>query len=124
MSNAQNHHFRGFDQGSGGLPRFQLHLAGGTRGDNRRDLLAANRNRHFCHQTADANFVNSPYELISPTDAANHLILFTACTASLPEEQTIHLALRNPVMPTGGLAAANLLLVYPLLDRGEADPKL
>src|SRR5580704_580695 len=124
MSHTQNHYFGSFYEGGRSLPRLQLHLTRGTGSDDRRDLLAANRNLHFRHQAADTNGTDSPHQLVTPAAAADYQIAFLLRSASGSEKQPVHFTFRNAVMSPGGPYAANLLLVNPLFNSREADPQL
>src|SRR5215471_4774160 len=59
MSHSKNHHFRGLDEGSGRLPRLEIHLAGRAGRDDRGDLLFTDRNNYLCHQATDSHALNS-----------------------------------------------------------------
>src|SRR5580692_4526211 len=124
QSDAQNHHFGGFNQGGGSLARFQMHFSRRTGSNNRRDLLAADRNPDFRHQTANPNGIDSSHELIPPADAAYYLFAFLLGSASRPEKQPVQFTLRDAVMSPNRLHAANLLPVNPLFDGGETDAQL
>ena len=87
-------------------------------------MLAANRNLYLRHQTADADRIDAPHQLIAPADAANNELTFFLRAASCSKEQLVHFALRDAMMSAGRLEAANLLLVNPLLDGRKADPQL
>jgi len=123
-SNPQNHHFGGFDEGGGRLSRLQLHLPGGARRDNGRNLLATNRNLDLGHQAANADRFDSSDQLISSADVAAQQLSFFLGLGSGAEKQPVHFTHRYAVMSAGGTDAADLLLVNPLLDGGKADPQL
>ena len=89
-----------------------------------RNLLPANGYLHFRHQTTDAYNVNSAHQLISPTDASNHIMALLLGSAAGPEKQAIHLSERNSMMAPRSSNAANLLSINPLFDGGKADPQL
>jgi hypothetical protein len=89
LADAQDHDFGGFDEGGGGLARFELHLASGSCSDDRSDLLAANRNLYFRHQAADPDRIDPSHQLIPPADAADNLAAFLLGPASRAEEQAV-----------------------------------
>ena len=123
-SHSQDHHFGGLNQRGSGLPRFQVHLAGGSRRDDRRDLLIADGDNHLRHQSTDAHVLDPANQLIPAAQAAHDERTLRSGSCSGSKQQAIHLALRNPVMSASGSNAAYFLLVDPLLDRWEADAKL
>src|ERR1700686_517717 len=97
---------------------------GTTSRDNRRDLLTANRNSYLGHQTANLHGLYSTHKLIPTTHAPDFFFALLLGLATGSEKQSVHFALRNTMMSSHSLIASNLLLVNPLLDRWEADPKL
>src|ERR1700728_2638426 len=101
-----------------------MHFASRGCGDNRGDLLAADGNLDFCHQTADANRIDASPQLIAPTDPADGLLSFVFRSAASPEKQFVDLALGDAVMSSGGWDTAYSLFVNPLLNGGEADSQL
>lgn len=123
MSHPKDHHFRCFDESRRRLPRFQIHFASRARGDDRSDPLLTGRKDNFSHQATDLHALDSPDQLVSATEVAhNHGSLGSGFT-SRPKQQPVHFTLRNSVVSPGGANASDLLLVNPLLDRGEADTK-
>src|SRR5579862_346814 len=101
-----------------------MHFPRRGRGDDRCDLLAADRNLYFRHQAADADRIDASHQLIASADPPQHILAFFFGFASRPVEQLVYLASGNAVVSPGSLDAANLLLVNPLRDGREADPKL
>lgn len=120
----ENHHLSGLDEGGGGLAGFEIHFAGGTGGDDRGDLLAANGDFDFGHEAADAHAVDTAHELIAAADAADYVASFLLGLASGAVEQAVHLVLGNAMVATCGLHTADSLLVDPLFERGETNAKL
>src|ERR1700733_12784221 len=101
-----------------------MHFASRGCGDNRGDLLAADGNLDFCHQTADANRIDASPQLIAPTDPADGLLSFVFRSAASPEKQFVGLALGGAVMGSGCWDTANPLFIITLLYGGKADSQL
>src|SRR5258706_12530332 len=123
-SNAQNHYFGGFYKRSRGLPRLQVHFPRRTCSDDRSDLLLANRNLYFGHQSADPDRVNASHQLVASTHAADHKFAFLLGSTARSEKQPIQLALRNAMMSSHGLHTADFVFVNPLLESRKADAQL
>ncbi len=68
--------------------------------------------------------VDAPHQLIPSTHASNQGGSFGRSLRPGTEQQAVDLSLGNPVVSAGGLSAANLLLVNPLLDSRKADRQL
>lgn len=120
-SDSNDHDFGGFNESGGGLPGLESHFTGGRRGDDRRDLLFANRDFYFRHQPADAHTVDPAHKLVSAADSAQYLPALGNSFAPRAIEQTIDFALGNSMMPSCRLDAPYFSSVNPLLDGGEAD---
>src|ERR1019366_8618267 len=120
-SNAHDHDFRGFNESGGSLALFEVHLARGVRRNNGRNALPADRKFHLRQQSAVAHFDDPADQLISPADAAKapapgqHVFFLHA------RQKPLNFRSGNAVMASGGLHAAQLFLVDPLLERGIAD---
>lgn len=84
VSYPQDHDLGGFDQGSRSLAWLEIHFAGRTRGDDGGDLLIADGNLDLRHQAADADAVDSAYELISPAHAAGYQSPFGSILSRRP----------------------------------------
>jgi len=123
-SHAQNHHLGGLDEGRRGLAWLEVHFTSRACRDDRSDLLIAYRDFDLRHEAAYADSVDSADELIASAHAADHILpLFFRSAASL-EKQLVHFALRDAVVASSGLDAADLPLVNPLFDGWKADPEL
>src|SRR6185312_14831289 len=68
--------------------------------------------------------LDTPHELIAPTDPSQHTSGLLSRFSPCAKQKSVDLALRNAVMPARGRHTANLFVVDPLLQRGEADSKL
>src|SRR6266481_7047701 len=69
-SDSQNHDFRGLDQCRCPFARLQSHFLSGVRGDNRGDVLFANRQRDLRKNSAVLDGHYSTNQLIAPADPA------------------------------------------------------
>jgi len=87
-------------------------------------VLTTDRYRHFRYQTADLDGLNPPYQLIATTHAPKFLLAIRFSFTAASKQKSVHFALRNAMMSTRSLDAANFFLVNPLLDRGVANPQL
>src|ERR1700676_314292 len=124
MSNTQNHYFGGFDERSSSLPGLQLHFPRRARGDDRCDLLTPDRNLYYRHQAAHTDSIDSSDKLITSANAADHQFAFLLRFAPRSEKQPVQFALRDAMVSPRRANAAQLFLVDPLLNRGEADSQL
>src|SRR5208337_4362420 len=67
-SDAENHHFGGFDERGGALAGLQAHLFGGIGGDDGGDVLLADCERDLRHESAEFDGDDAPDELVAPAD--------------------------------------------------------
>src|SRR5579863_2419912 len=118
----KNHYLCRFDKGGDGLALLETHLANSVRGDNGRNALTANRERHLGHQPLSLDIRDAADQLIPPTDFAEivaplaHVAAFGCAIQKL-----VDLLLRNAMVAAGSLDCSNFSLVDPLLQRRIAD---
>jgi len=120
-SDAEDHDLGGLDEGGGGLAGLEVHLTGGTGGDDGGDLLAADGDFDFGHESADADLIDAADELVAATDAAGVEGALGDSLAAGAEQEAVDLTLGNAMMAAGCTDAADFAAVDPLLDGGEAD---
>jgi hypothetical protein len=68
--------------------------------------------------------IDAADELVASAEAADSLGAVVGRLAACAEEQSVDFTLRDQVMASGCLHAAQLFLVDPLLDGGKADAQL
>src|SRR5215469_17951158 len=98
MSHSKNHDFSGLDEGSSSLTGFKTHLASRPRCDDRRDPLFGDRKNHLGHKTTDLDTLNSANELISAAELAHQEGALRTGLGCGPEQEPIHLTLRDTMM--------------------------
>src|SRR5436190_5085595 len=118
--NSKDHDLGGFDQRRRRLADFEAHFANCVGGNDRGDLLPANRELHLRQQTFFADLDHPAHELIAPADAAEAAPPFGANLLSPAMQIAIEFMARNTVMSAGRTHAAQLALVDPLLESGIA----
>src|SRR2546425_10918957 len=118
--NGKDHDLGGFDQRRRRLPNLEAHFADRISGDDRCNLLPANRELHLRQQTFFADLDHPAHELIAPADAAEAAPPFGANLLSPAMQIAIEFMARNTVMSAGRTHAAQLALVDPLLESGIA----
>src|SRR5579863_8314744 len=134
-----DHHLGRFDEGGGRLARLQAEVADGVAGDDGRDRLTADVERHLAEQADRLDPGDAPDELIAPADevlepgfhhasrvasrcpAASGL---PATAAALAEQQAVNLRPRDPVMSARGLHGLDPPAINPLLEGGIAHTQL
>src|SRR6266404_1972518 len=122
ISYAQNHYFRRLDQRCRALPGFQAHFFGRVRGDNRGDLLFANLQRDLREQAAVFHVEDAAEQLIAAADFAEIAApRLNVAAVQLCGNQTVNLALVDPVVSAGSLRGFELATINPLLQGRIAD---
>src|SRR5208337_1835601 len=123
-SDAESHHFGGFDERGGALAGLQAHLFGGIGGDDGGDVLLADCERNLRQESAEFDGDDAPDELVAPADLAE---IAAACgdvaALKLLRNQPVDFRFRHAMVPAGRLGALDLAVVDPLLQRRIADAK-
>lgn len=81
----QDHDFGGLDEGSRSLTGFEIHFAGRACGDDRGDLLVANREYDLRHEPTDANTLDAAHQLISSAETTHEESALGRSLGSRPE---------------------------------------
>src|SRR5438045_61945 len=108
---ANNHDFGGLNQRSRGVADLQLHFLNCIGGDDRRNLLPADRKLHLRHQPAGLDLHHSANQLVASADMPE---VAPACRARLltqAMQKLVYFALRDAVMAAGRANASYLSLV-------------
>ena len=80
---------------------FQVHVARGTGGDDRRDPLFADGENDLSHEAADADAGDSAHQLIPTAHTAHYGVALRDGTGGRAEEKAIHFTLGNARMSAG-----------------------
>src|SRR5208337_305444 len=121
-SDAENHHFGGFDERGGAFAGLQTHFFGGIRGDDRGDVLLTDSQGNLCQESAEFDGHNAPDKLVAPADFAK----IAAPRGDIPAfqllgNQPVNLRFRDAMVPAGRFGSLDFAVIDPLLQRGIAD---
>src|SRR5437867_2237946 len=106
LSDADDHHFCGLDQGCCGLSILQLHFPDGSRSDQGCDELASYRQGDLGDKAADTDINDAADQLVAAADALVGDAPFAFVAAARAIKQAIDLSLWDAVMSAGRLYAA------------------
>jgi len=121
ISHPDDHNLGCLDQSGCRLTSLRFISPGRSRGEDRGNLLLADRNRNFCQKPANTDRLNAPHQSVPSTHKPPDQTSFSYRFSNCSKQQPINFTARNAVMSPD---AANLPLVNPLLYCRKTDSKL
>lgn len=117
-----DHDFGGLDQRSSDLALLEPQFTDCVGGNDRSNVLFADREGDLGEQSTDLDVGDSPDELIASTDAAKSApSFFDRARGDDAGQKAIYFCLGNAMMTANGLNALELAPIDPLLQRAVTD---
>ena len=120
LSDTQHHDLSGLDESGDGFADFKLHFAGGFRGDNGVDDLAADGEFDLGDEDIEFELDGAADELIATADVAQHLALWGIGALGFVE-QAVEFGFGYAVVAARGFDGFDFAAVNPLLHGGVGD---